>query len=452
MPVERNTLNITITTLFSDNVYFYQMESTETIENLKALLEVETGIKIDEQQIMYNGKEMETHKTLGDYNIPSEAVLVLQQKKKRQLITLPNLENIRINNPPQRNFQPQQQQQNPQAIMNQILSDINLQRRLSTANPVLLEAAMSGNLQRFTQVYNEQEKQRQLDKEKREKELKQLEEDPFNIENQGKIEEMIRQENVLENMEHAMEHNPESFAKVVMLYVDCEVNGIPMKAFVDSGAQMTIMSESCARKCNLLRLIDKRFAGMAQGVGTAKILGKVHTAQMKIGNSFFVSSFTILQNQEGAQDIEFLLGLDMLKKFQCQIDLKDNVLHIGSEKAPFLSEKDIPNSHSENEISLRDSSGGLSIKPSNPTNNNNSTNQQPSSSQQNNFPIGNLPLPNSNLQQQQTNNRPQQSRYREDVVLKLIELSGRTREEVIEALNISNGNPDIAIQHLSFDF
>lgn len=47
-----------------------------------------------------------------------------------------------------------------------------------------------------------------------------------------------------------------------------------------------------------MRLLDKRFAGEARGVGSCKILGKVHAAQMKLGGSFFAVSLTVLENND----------------------------------------------------------------------------------------------------------------------------------------------------------
>ena len=72
---------------------------------------------------------------------------------------------------------------------------------------------------------------------------------------------------------------------VDMLYVDMTANGEPLKVFVDSGAQMTIMTAACAGKCNLMRLVDTRHAGMAVGVGSSKILGRIHACELRVRRS-----------------------------------------------------------------------------------------------------------------------------------------------------------------------
>ena len=85
-----------------------------------------------------------------------------------------------------------------------------------------------------------------------------------------------------------------------------------------------LLLQAAAERCGIQRLVDKRFAGIAKGVGTQKIIGRVHMVQIQIEEQFLTSSFSILEEQP----MDMLLGLDMLKRHQCCIDLKVGGIYV----------------------------------------------------------------------------------------------------------------------------
>jgi len=206
------------------------------------------------------------------------------------------------------------------------------------------ETTMKSTTARFLQQHSQQSKEMEM--------RQRLQRDPMDAEANKYFGEKIREENVQRQYEQMMEDYPESMGRVLMLYINCLVNEKPLQVFVDSGAQSTIMSSECADRLGLLHLVDKRFEGVAVGVGTGKILGKIHVVELTIGGYAFPCSITVMDSESGLGDknMDCLFGLDMLKRHRCCIDLAKNALvfPLGltgeSMEAPFLHEKDLPTS------------------------------------------------------------------------------------------------------------
>jgi len=216
--------------------------------------------------------------------------------------------------------------------------------KLLEMDPQLGNAVLSNDMTTLGRLLGERKAKVQKDIDEYNDLIRRAREDEFNPEIQMKLKEAIDKANVHQNYEIAMQEMPEAFGRVVMLYVPVEVSGHKTIAFIDSGAQMTIMSKPLAAKCGLLRLMDERWKGKAIGVGSAPILGRIHLTQLKFGSMYLQTSISVLEDQK----LDLIFGLDMLRRWQAVIDLKDRCLRIGNESIKFLQETDIPHLRQQN--------------------------------------------------------------------------------------------------------
>ncbi|RZC65950.1 hypothetical protein C5167_009639 [Papaver somniferum] len=231
-------MKITVITV-DEQFITVDVDPEESVENLKALLEVETRVPLQQQQLLFNGNELNNSSKLSSFNVKDGELLVMKVATAAPSRVANN--DLNIN--------PDGSCVNPGAFQQHVRRDSNMMTQLLQSDPELAQVILGNDLNKLQNLMRDRHQQRSHLRRQQEEELALLNADPFDVEAQKRIEAAIRQKGIDENWEAAIEHNPEAFARVVMLYVNMEVNGVPLKAFVDSGAQSTIISKSCAERC-----------------------------------------------------------------------------------------------------------------------------------------------------------------------------------------------------------
>ena len=175
-----------------------------SIGDLKGFVTAETNLPQASQQFYLNNTPIQGDtKTLEEAGINDGDMLAMLMRQPQQE------NNMGQNRRPQ-NAQTRPQDQGPQEIETarlSILGNPAAMAQVRAQRPALADAINDPN--QFKEVWMEMMREDGEREQERLEQMRLLNEDPFNVEAQRKIEEMIRQEKVQENLQFAYEHNPE---------------------------------------------------------------------------------------------------------------------------------------------------------------------------------------------------------------------------------------------------
>lgn len=195
-----------------DSLVTLEVFSDMTVSTLRESVQAEAGIPPTSQHIYHNGRLIsDDAKTMEQLQIGDGDMLAVHVRDMRGSTVPPEPAG---RSPAAARQQPSAAPPAPAGVENdtemlrlQILGDPAVRQQLSRQHPEL--AAAIEDPARFRRIFLDSQDRERREREMRQREIERLNEDPFNVENQRRIEEMIRQERVMENLQNAMEHNPE---------------------------------------------------------------------------------------------------------------------------------------------------------------------------------------------------------------------------------------------------
>ena len=118
-------------------------------------------------------------------------------------------------------------------------------------------------------------------------------------------------------------------------------NKSPMKTFLDTGAQVTIMTYESAKRAGIAHLIDTRYAGHASGVAgvSCRVLGRIPARTVSFlmeGEEGSVQvldntpAITVLEDKilgvKNHDGVDMLMGLDILEEWRATLCLEERTL------------------------------------------------------------------------------------------------------------------------------
>jgi predicted aspartyl protease len=151
-------------------------------------------------------------------------------------------------------------------------------------------------------------------------------EDIFTQIKEADSKERVIQDNYLK----AYNELPSSFIPANMIYLIAKIMGNEIKFLVDTGAQVSLLPLNVVKMCDLEHLMDEKYSGELKGVGSDRVMGRIHYLEVELECGLIPCSFTICEKE----DIIPILGIDMMQQMGLVLNFKERKIEINNFKFP----------------------------------------------------------------------------------------------------------------------
>lgn len=210
------TIRLTVSNIEGD-VRVVEVDDNETVENVKAVLEVEFAVPVARQVLFFESKQLQDAQLLNAVGIKNDDMLMMQEMREhpaglasaqRQQGGAGPVGSLDLMglfggmgggaarpNPLQAHMNEANQ------LLQMAASDQHFARRISENNKALADAIATGNPEKVAEQLLEIQRVKKENELKKQQAIMRLNADPFDVEAQKQIEEMVRMENVNENLD-----------------------------------------------------------------------------------------------------------------------------------------------------------------------------------------------------------------------------------------------------------
>lgn len=205
----RLTLNIAAEEAFDQDLLTLEIPNDATVSLLKESVQGEVRIPKTAQHIYHNGNLLtDDTKTMEELQVVDGDMLMLHVREMGGSTGLAQPGGAQqAARPQQASGAAAPDMQDPEVIRLQLLGNPAMRAEALRAQPELGSAIEDPA--RFAQLLRQMQDQERRERQMRQQRIADLNADPFDIDAQARIAEMIREERVQENLQNAIEHNPE---------------------------------------------------------------------------------------------------------------------------------------------------------------------------------------------------------------------------------------------------